>query len=157
MPSDRMRAKTVNPVVVLVVMAIMSAIVLSMAVRGFYLDEQFNTIAHRSQGTVDNAWATAGGKGRTNYHVSYRFLDEVGLPWTDTALVAQATYLRLHAGDIVPVKYLAGDPRQSRIDWPEEDQWHWHESEVQLCAGLVIGGVGFLIWIFRRRKDRRRS
>ena len=146
-----MRSKKVNPIFGLIVFGIIFAGIVIMACRALYLDEKFDQKVQRSQATVEHYWTTTGSKGSTHYHVRYHFGDEKGLTWTVNTAIGRGTYIRLHTGDIVPVKYLDGDPGDSRIDWPIEEQWHWHQDETLACVGLFMGALMFLIFASQRR------
>ncbi len=115
-----MRAKG-NPFVGLLLIAVFWIGLMAIAVHQLYRDEQFDQSTHRSQAIVEHDWSTLGSKGGTHYHVRFHFIDDQNRLWTTTADdISLGTYRSLRTGVIVPVKYLAEDPAQSRIDWPNE-------------------------------------
>jgi hypothetical protein len=150
-----MSAKTVNPIFGLIGFGFVFLGIISLALRGLYLDEEFDTNARRSEATIDQVWTTTGSKGSTHYHARYHFIDDVGMSWVDNSTVALTSYRSLQSGSMVPVKYLESDPGQSRIDWPSEREWHWRQDESLACIGLVVGGFGLLIFLARRPKTGR--
>jgi len=140
-----------HPVIARIAVGVFFLILMSMALQGLYQDEQFEN-APRSQGTVERSWTTYGRKGSTRYHVSYDFADVHGRIWAVHNDTSQGTYGSVHMGTIVPVRYLATDPNQSRIDWPNEMQYHWHQDKVLFCIALVLG-VFFALMSFAARKS----
>jgi hypothetical protein len=138
--------RSAHPLLAAVLIGIFCTGLLFLALSGLYRDEQFDQSTLRSQATVEHYWTTTGNKGSTHYHVRYHFQDEFFRQWIVNTAVARGTYARLQVGDVVPVKYLEDEPVQSRIDWPEEDQYHWRQDEILLCVGLLIGGFTALIF-----------
>ena len=141
----------VNPVFVFVVMGIVFVFIAYKAVSALYLDEEFDTHARRTTATVEQAWTTRGSKGSIHYHARYHFLDDQGVRWTDSGPIAPTTYGQLRVGEVVPVKYLNTNPAHSRIAWPVEEQWHWHQDEIMAGVALFMGGVATLIFMSKRR------
>ena len=139
-----------HPVIARIAVGVFFLILMSMALQGLYQDEQFEK-APSSQGTVERSWTTYGRKGSTRYHVSYDFPDNHGHIWAVHNDTSQGTYGSVHMGTLVPVKYLAADPNQSRIDLPNETQYHWHNDKFLFGIALVPG-VFFVLMSFAARK-----
>jgi hypothetical protein len=69
------------------------------------------------------------------------FYQNHGLEW--------AIWSRLHPGDALPVKYLADEPGNSRIDLPEEDADE--RNSVLILGAIGIVATGISIYSFSRR------
>ncbi len=128
----------------LVVLGCFFAGLMTLAWHLLHRDEQFDESTNRSQGIVEHVWSSSG-KG-AHYHVRLHFTDDRNRLWTDTLDdVSRGTYMSVKTGVIVPVKYLAEDPTQSRIDWPNESQYHWHNDKILFYVALGLGGFWILL------------
>ena len=145
-----------NPIVGLIGVGVFVAGLMAIALHQLYCDEQFDRSVHRSQATVEHVWDSRGRRGSTHYHVRFHFIDEQNRLWTTTADdIALGTFRSLRTGVIVPVKFLGEDPVQCRVDWPNENQYHWHTDKVFFYVALGTGVIwGIILWSTIRRRNR---
>ena len=142
---DRIRTR-LRPVVGLLVVGFFFAALMTLAVHFIRLDEQFDQSTHRSRATIEYAWRTSG-KGAHD-DVRLHFRDDHDRMWTDTINdVSRGTFASMKVGTIVPIKYLAEDPGQCRIDLPNESQYHWDKDKILLYLALGVGAVWVLVFV----------
>jgi hypothetical protein len=143
---------TLNPIFGIICIWVFSAGFMYISLHGLYRDKQLDESTHRSQGTVEHDWSSLGRKGGTHYHVRYHFADDQNRLWTVTDDdVSPGTFRSVSTGTILPVKYLADDPSQSRIDWPNETQYHWHNDKVLFYIALGLAVICVLVTTGKRR------
>jgi hypothetical protein len=142
-----MRSKG-NPIFGLTGFGVFFAGLLAISLHQLSNDEQFDRSTHRSQAIVEHVWDSMGSRGGTHYHVRFHFIDDQNRLWTSTADdISLGTYRSIRSGVIVPVKYLGEDPAQCRIDWQNENQYHWHQDKVLFYVALGIGLIwGLMLW-----------
>lgn len=99
-----------------------------------------------AQGTIDRLWHI-GGESPTD-HVSYRF--EAGTtPVTGSTQVPSRIWRTLHVGDMLPVRYVPGDPSLNHPSgWPVNVTAEWLPF---LMAAIVMGDAGLVFWILWRQ------
>jgi hypothetical protein len=143
---------TLNPIFGLVIVGCFFAGLMTLALHLLHRDQLLGQSTHRAQATVEHVWSSSG-KG-AHYHVRLHFTDDQNVLWTVTEDdVSRGTYMSVKTGVIVPVKYLPEDPTQSRIDWPNEIQYHWHTDRILFYIALGVGVIWVLVfWSAIRRR-----
>jgi len=121
---------------------------LSFGARQLWLDREFDGNVGRAKATIARLWTSGGGKGGTTYEASYTYAAQAGVMQEVDSQVGRATYLQMRVGQQVPIKFLLNDPTQSRIDWPVEEEYHWHTDGGITAFAFVVTLIGALVgWL----------
>jgi hypothetical protein len=132
---------------------VLSCILIEEGIEGLYYDHEFGGVG-RTTGTIKRIWTVSNGRRMSRScwaTFSYQPGDD-GIRET-ILLVSPTNYGRLQVDDPIPVKFLLREHTDSRIDWPEEDEWHWiRDISTVLEGSLIIGGTLLAGWITLPRK-----
>jgi hypothetical protein len=120
-------------------------------INGLSTDREFNENVGRTTGTIERFWMTSSGRGwNRDYWVTYNYQPGSDAARQITLRISATAYPQLHEGLGIPVKYLLRDPDETRIDWPNEEQWHWVSDVGYVILGIVLlAGAAFAAWCAR--------
>jgi hypothetical protein len=97
-------------------------------------------------GTVTNLYTSNGGKGRTNYNVTYAYPVVPKPVYTATDQLDVQNFSQLHVGDVVPVAYDPSYPRRSLLNF--NDIVFERDNTQSLILGCAILSFVLLSTLF---------
>ena len=127
---------------------LMGCLFLCLGAHQLWLDREFDGNVGRAKATIARLWTSGGGKGGTTHEASYIYAAQAGGMQEGDSQVGRATYSQMRVGQQVPIKYLLSDPTESRIDWPVEEEFHWHNDGGITALAFVFTFIGALVaWL----------
>jgi len=136
-----------------------TACLLELGVYGFYQNHLFDVGVEHTRGTVqektDQGWVSRYGNAHHNRYLAYSYV-VAGVTYSSAEIpVTASTWFSVEIHGSIPIKYLADNPADSRIDYPGEDRFSRLAPAALLFLGVLflIAGVSYLRDRRRRRQQ----
>jgi hypothetical protein len=135
--------RKITSIFVGICLLILSCVLIEEGIEGLSQDQEFDGGVGRTTGTIKRIWTVSNGRRMSRSCWTTFSYQAATDGFRDTTLLVSPTnYQRLRVDDSIPVKFLLREHAESRIDWPEEDEWHWiRDISTGMEGSLIIIGT----------------